>query len=224
MTTFTKELSSIDHYQKYPNLIPWIGDGFNDAKHKLLILGESHYLDEGSHYHHNPQEWYAGIDVSAFEDLGWMKTANIIRNGINNGWKQKSKLIYKNLSKALIESKVEEFDIEQPFQKLCYLNYFQRPAEKTGKSIKVSDLDSKRSSSVVNEVIAIVKPHIVVFSSTLAWNHAKKSGLISELKEGGIKCERVPHAGMPWWNRVSKKYDNKTGKYYFIDFIKDAVS
>jgi hypothetical protein len=29
---------------------------------------------------------------------------------------------------------------------------------------------------------------------------------------------------MPWWNRVSKKYDNKTGKYYFIDFIKDAVS
>tara|TARA_R110002060_G_scaffold29939_2_gene40380 strand:+ start:277 stop:951 length:675 start_codon:yes stop_codon:yes gene_type:complete len=224
MTIFTKELSSIAHYQKYPNLIPWIGDGYDEAKHKLLILGESHYLDKDSQYHHNPEEWYAGVDVSAFKDLGWMKTANIIRNGLKDGWKKKSKLIYKNLSKALIESKVEEFAIEQPFQKVCYLNYFQRPAEKIGKSIKVSCLDSQVSADVVSEVTAIVKPDIVIFSSTLAWNHAKKSNLISELKERGIKCARVPHAGMPWWNRVSKKYDNKTGKYYFIDFITSAVS
>jgi hypothetical protein len=62
-----------------------------------------------------------------------MKTANIIRNGLNNGWKQKYKLIYKNLSKVLIESKVD---------------YFQRPAENTGKSIKFSNLDSKVSSGV----------------------------------------------------------------------------
>ncbi len=45
-----------------------------------------------------------------------MKTANIIPNGLNNGWK-KPKLVYKNLSKAIIESKIEEFDVEQPFQK-----------------------------------------------------------------------------------------------------------
>lgn len=223
MELYLNELSQIEHYKKYPNLIPWIGNAYKQSKNKVLILGESHYLDKNSSYHHEPTKWYEGIDVTDAKDLSWMRTATIIQNGINNGWKEKSKLIYKNLSKALVESKVDEFNVEQPFHKICYLNYFQRPAEVTGKSINASELDSKVSCAVVNNVIDIVEPNIVVFSSTLAWGHAKKSGLINELKRQGIKCVRVPHAGMPWWNRVSKKYGNKTGKHYFIDFMKEAT-
>jgi hypothetical protein len=219
-----KELAEIKHYQKYPNLIPWIGEGYKTAQNKLLILGESHYLAKDSEYHHDPVLWYEGVDVSQREDLHWMKTANIIKNGLNNGWKEKSKLIYKNLSKALIESEINEFRVDQPFNKICYFNYFQRPADITGKSIKISDSDSQESSAVVGDVISIVKPDIVVFSSTLAWNSAKKAGLINHLKEKGIECFRVPHAGMPWWNRVSKKYRNKTGKHYFISRLQEAIA
>jgi hypothetical protein len=214
-----KELASIEHYQKYPNLIPWVGEGYKTSRNKLLILGESHYLKKTSQYHHDPVRWYEGVDVTQFCDLSWMTTANIISNGLKNGWKEKSKLIYKNLSKALLESEINEFRGDQPFNEICYFNYFQRPAETTGKSIKVSESDSQKSSAVVEAVISILKPHIVVFSSTLAWNNANKTGLINALKEQGIKCARVPHAGMPWWNRIAKKYGNKTGKHYFIDFI-----
>ncbi|WP_448549590.1 hypothetical protein [Thalassotalea fusca] len=223
MTIFTAELSSIEHYQKYPNLIPWVGDNYSSATHRLLILGESHYLNKDSTYHHDAETWYRGIDVIAFKDLHWMNTENIIRHGLKNNWYEKSKLIYKNLSKALIESNLDEFNVEQPFHNICYLNYFQRPAETAGKSIKVKDLDSQMSCKVVNDVIGIVKPNIVVFSSALAWHHAEKLGLINALKAQGIEYARVPHAGMPWWNRVSKKYGNKTGKHYFIDFLKKVT-
>jgi hypothetical protein len=218
-----KELAEIKHYQKYPNLIPWVGEGYNTSQNKLLILGESHYLSKESKYHHDPVLWYEGVDVSQRDDLNWMKTANIIKNGLNNGWKEKSKLIYKNLSKALIESEIKEFRVEQPFNKICFFNYFQRPAEITGKSIKISESDSQESCAVVGDVISIVKPDIVIFSSSLAWKNANKTGLIILLEKKGIKCASVPHAGMPWWNRVAKKYGNKTGKQYFIDFIKKVA-
>ncbi|SNY49754.1 hypothetical protein SAMN06297280_1531 [Arsukibacterium tuosuense] len=223
MDTYLQELAAIEHYKKYPNLLPWVGPGYENAQNKLLVLGESHYLDEGSNYHHDPVRWYEGVDISQCTDRHWMHTANIIQNGLNNGWKEKSKLIYKNISKALIESAVTGFAVDEPFAEICYLNYFQRPAEKTGKSINVSEADARTSASVVTKVISILNPGLVVFSSTLAWRSATKSGLINLLKETGIKCARVPHAGMPWWNRSSKKYGGKTGKQYFIDFLRDAA-
>lgn len=220
---YFEQLAAIEHYQKYPNLIPWVGKDYQKSQNRLLILGESHYLEENSEYHHEPVSWYAGVDVSQCDDLTWMETAGIIRKGLENGWKKKSRLIYKNLSNALIESGISEFNVSQPFNQICYLNYFQRPAETLGKSIKVSESDSEHSAIVVREVISIVKPNIVVFSSTLAWNNASEVGVIELLKEKGIKVARVPHAGMHWWNRVAKKYGNKTGKDLFIDFIKNAA-
>jgi hypothetical protein len=220
---YLKELSEIEHYQKYPNLIPWVGNGYPDSANKLLILGESHYLEKDSKYHHDPVTWYEGINVSQHKDITWMNTAGIIRNGLQSNWKEKSKLIYKNLSMALFESGINEFKTNDPFNKICYLNYFQRPAEKLGKSIKVSESDSRNSAIVVRDVVSIVKPKIVIFSSTLAWNCARDMGVIEFLQENGIKTARVPHAGMPWWNRISKKYGNTTGKNLFIDFIKKSA-
>ena len=57
---FDEDLDVIDHYQVYPEMKPWVGHEYDFSEAKILIIGESHYLDVGSFYHHNPQEWYDG--------------------------------------------------------------------------------------------------------------------------------------------------------------------
>lgn len=221
MEQYSEQLAKIEHFQKYPTLIPWVGENYRNTKNKMVILGESHYLPEYSNCHHDPESWYEGINVLNSKELSWMNTAGIIKNGINRkGWKAKGHRIYTNLSRAMKETKIEEFDVEQPFNQISYLNYFQRPAEVSGNSIKVSKLDSRNSADTVKSVIQILKPGMVVFCSSKAGRYAKNAGLWEELMQMGIKSIRVPHAAMPWWNRASKKYNNLTGKQYFIEQLK----
>lgn len=220
---FDEVLDSVEHYQKYPEMKPWIGCEYAGSSIKILVIGESHYLDVGSTYHHDPQEWYGGVTVSDKKDSGWIKTRNIISNGIESNWKSKSKTIYRNIEKALIESNANCSERTTAFSNIAFLNYFQRPAEQTGKSIKVSKLDSDVSKSVVRQVVKAISPEVIIFTSSLAWRHAKRSNLIKEFDEQSIKYTRAPHPGMPWWNRVSKAYGNRTGKQHFVHFVNAAV-
>ncbi|WP_028304595.1 hypothetical protein [Oceanospirillum maris] len=220
---FDEALDSVVHYQKYPEMKPWIGCDYATSTIKILVIGESHYLDVGSTYHHDPQEWYGGVIVSDKKDSGWIKTRNIISNGIESKWKSKSKTIYRNIEKALLESSANLSEQKSAFNTIAFLNYFQRPAEQTGKSIKVSKLDSEVSKSVVGQVVKVISPEIIIFTSSLAWDHAKRSNLIKEFDKQSIKYTRTPHPGMPWWNRVSKAYGNRTGKQHFVHFVNAAL-
>ncbi len=201
---FDERLEAIEHYKIYPEMKPWVGSRYAHSKPKILIVGESHYLKAGSIYHHDSQAWYDGIQVSDKEDWGWIKTRNIIANGIDTGWKDKSKLIYKNIEQALFETDLYKETELTAFSDIAFLNYFQRPAQQTGKSIKVSRQDAELGHKVVSQVVKTILPDIVIFTSSLAWRHAKRSGFIKEMSNWKIKCTRAPHPGMPWWNRVSK--------------------
>ncbi|MGF1727933.1 hypothetical protein [Photobacterium nomapromontoriensis] len=198
---------------------PWVGCEYASSIVKILVIGESHYLDVGSTYHHDPQKWYSGVTVSDKNDRGWIKTRNIIKNGINTKWKSKSKAIYRNIEKALFESNANSCEQSTAFSNIAFLNYFQRPAEQTGKSNKVSQLDSDVSKNVVGQVVKAISPELIIFTSSLAWSYAKRSNLVNEFDEQSIKYTRTPHPGMPWWNRVSKAYGNRTGKQHFVHFI-----
>lgn len=220
---FDKALDSVVHYQKYPEMKPWIGCDYAASPIKILVIGESHYLDVGSTYHHDPQEWYDGVTVTDKKDNGWIKTRNIISNGIESKWKSKSKTIYRNIEKALLESNANLSEQTSAFNTIAFLNYFQRPAEHTGKSISVSELDSVVSKSVVSQVVKVISPEIIIFTSSLAWKHAKRSNLIKDFDEQSIKYTRAPHPGMPWWNRVSKAYGCRTGKQHFVHFVNTAL-
>ncbi|PSW23424.1 hypothetical protein C9I94_14950 [Photobacterium swingsii] len=220
---FDEALDTIGHYQNYPDMKPWVGCEYAASRVKILIIGESHYLDVGSTYHHNPEEWYAGVTLSDKEDKGWVKTRNIISNGIKSKWKSKSKTIYRNIEKVLFESEADFCSSSTAFSRIAFLNYFQRPAEQTGKSIKVSQLDADVSKDVVGQVAKAIAPEIIIFTSSLAYRHAKRSGLLKAFDEQGIKYTRTPHPGMPWWNRVSKVYGNRTGKQHFVDFVNSVV-
>jgi hypothetical protein len=67
------------------------------------------------------------------------------------------------------------------------MNYFQRPAEETGESIRVRPRDAAEAANVVVKVVAALKPQLVVaFASRLGWRHAK-AGLAEQLKAIGIQ-------------------------------------
>ncbi|WP_305415816.1 hypothetical protein [Photobacterium leiognathi] len=54
------------------------------------------------------------------------------------------------------------------------MNYFQRPAENEGDSIKVHSLDLKMSETIVMDVIKTLSPDLVVFCSVKAGKYGAK--------------------------------------------------
>lgn len=220
---FDEQFTKIKHYQNYPEMLPWIGHKYSNTRVKTLLVGESHYLSKSSEYHHDPIAWYEGLIISDKDDCGWIKTRNIISNGIETKWKSASKTIYRNIEKALFESDMFGNIPDTAFSDVAFMNFYQRPAEITGKSIKVTKHDVVTSNDVFQGVVNIILPDIVIFTSSLAFKSAKKGGSLKYLEDNKIIYTRTPHPGMPWWNRVAKKYGNKSGKTHFVDFVNKQV-
>lgn len=210
-------LSIIDHYKKYPEMLPWVGCDYEKESFKLLLVGESHYLDKDITYHHNASAWYGGLTLPD-KDKNWIYTRKVISIGIEQNWKSKPKTIYRNADKALMETRYYSDD-KTAFTKLAFTNYFQRPAEHTGKSIKASKIDQEASSRVFNAVVEILTPDAVVFISSLAYKEAKAGGVLSHLDLLSIPFLRTSHPATAWWYRNSKAYGNKSGRDHMISFI-----
>ncbi len=212
------ELSIIDHYRLYPSLLPWVGQHYETQQVRLLVVGESHYLKKQSRYHHNDEVWYAGLDTSIYNDRHWFFTRNIINNGLQSDWKEKSKIIYKNIEKALLTSEFCD-DIEiSPFDQIAYMNYFQRPAQVTGKSLIHTPLDRERSAEVFLSVVRALKPDVVIFCSKLAWRAMRSSDAANAMST--TRFAVTPHPATRWWHTKMKKHNGKSGKELFIEATK----
>ncbi|MEB0041486.1 MULTISPECIES: hypothetical protein [unclassified Pseudomonas] len=218
--SFDTKLKCIPHFTLYPNLKPWVGSGYRSAPAKILVLGESHYLEPNSTYHHNPQSWYSGIDLTDVVDQGWINTRGIIHNGIGNHWKGASKTIYRNIASALEVGGVMP---ENSFMSIAFMNYFQRPAEQAGESIWVSPLDLASSAATVGAVVRVIKPDLVVFCSSLAWKSAKKTTLLDEIRGQGLQVRASSHPSSAWWNRPSKRLKGRTGKEAFMAAVAEVI-
>ncbi len=229
-TKYDDELMSIDHFQIYKEMLPWIGVQYGQGRKKLLFVGESHYLGHNKGdtrneqkpitYHLQPERWYKGVAKDERENSNWFMTRNIIKKSIANNWKLKSRLIYRNIEKVLYDSGLCSNE-DSAFNQIAFMNYFQRPAEVVGKSIKVSSLDRDVSYRVWSEVVAKIEPDVVVFTSSLAWRNANKLGAANRLKEAGIASMKAPHPGCAWWNRKSKAYGNISGREALLAFLKE---
>ena len=216
---YDKQLAMIRHYQLYPNLLPWVGDAFEGSP-RILILGESHYLDAASTYHHQADKWYAGVDLRLVTDRGHMNTRGIIRSGLASRWKEKSKLIYRNIEAGLQDAQIEVPVGESPFQRIAYMNYFQRPAQLSGQSIVVTAMDKRHSAAVFNSVLEVLRPEVVVFCSGLAWRAARQEGVLTSPANAEIRFGSTPHPSTSWWHRAMRKYGGRSGKELFIQMLK----
>ncbi len=214
-TTFDEQFSGIGHFQLYPELYPWVGHAFHSQSPRILVLGESHYLEPESDYHHDAAAWYAGINIQGKRDRAWTITRGIVANGLENRWREKSKTIYRNIEAAAVDAGVGASTLVSPFHSMAFMNYFQRPAQVSRKSIVVSALDKSHSAAVLNSVLEILSPQIVIFCSVLAWGAARES----IHRHQHVRFAFTPHPATRWWHTPMRKCKGKSGRQIFIEAL-----
>jgi hypothetical protein len=192
-----------DHYNKYPNMKPWIGESYYSKEHKrLLVIGESHYLPDGSTKSLNVEGWYQSEQCTLSDDeLPYISTSRIIENNLHDNFKNKAHGIYRNFSKVINAVSYNYSPPSEVMNHLSFMNFFQRPAEVNGGSIRVSKQDIEVSKLVLEDVIRELTPNLVIFTSSKAGEYGAR--LVRELD---IPVVVTPHPNCQWWNRQAKSY------------------
>lgn len=212
---YDDSLRPIDFYKQFPEFLPFIGNNY--CEEKILLLGESHYFPKNSTIHKNAVDWYnkSTKDLSGDEpyfintrrvlnNLDWDKKAKKVIE--RKKW-TKSRTIFRNIEQSLIDSKFTKTD--NLLCHIAFMNTFLRPAENTGQSINVCQIDIEKSVLVINQVIEIIRPKHICFVSS------KASKCIA--KDLTMRSDSVPHPASIWWYRKSKR---GIGKELFLNLLK----
>jgi len=209
---------NISHYKRHKQMIPFVGKHWGKYK-KLLIIGESHYLPPESKKS-TIENWYElkTSDLNEAE-IDFTETADLVENGGDHQqYDSKGHTIYKNIEDAILESGFKPENTVNMFQYVSFMNFFQRPAQNTGKSIIHNDEDVVIANTVLKGVCSIIKPDYIYFVSSMI------HPLCDEIE--GVTVGHSCHPACSWWNRKVKHYSLATqktpltGKENFIKFIK----
>lgn len=214
---FDDRLRAISHYSRYPEMMVAVGALYRNTNPRILVLGESHYINQAEAANH-AELWYEERNIACEATVRNISTRKIFENSINGRKKSKSKAIFHSLASALKAAGIGDTLPGSPLQSIAYMNYFQRPAEESGKSLKVQPRDILEATSVVGEVVSVLEPQLVVFASRLAWRHIM-TALSDQLQQAGIRTLDVPHPATSWWNRRSRPMKGQTGRQRFVSAI-----
>ena len=205
----------------HPELSPFIGKQYRNAPCKVLFVGESHYLPS-TYDNRVGVEWYSQSTASygfTPEALAYLNTAQIIRNDvIANDFKNKSHSIYRNIGNVYGEV-FGKGDYRSALEFVAFSNYFLRPAEVCGGSIRVNDTDVRVSYQHLAGLYRQLQPKLVIFVSKKAYET-----FCSVCSEELIlrKSEVLPHPSCAWWNTASASYGNLSGKQKLIKLLQEA--
>lgn len=216
---FDHLLKHIPHYVLYPEMMAAVGAHYGERPVRLLVLGESHYFDVPEPGN-TPEAWYERRDLQGTKAARNISTRGVFNNAILGKNPSKSKAIFHALANALDECGLGIPGASSTLQSIAYMNFFQRPAERAGKSIRVDKRDVIEANRVLSGVAAALKPDIVVFASRLAARFGKEG--VASLHESGIRTAVVPHPASAWWNRPSGPMGGRTGRERFVEAVKDA--
>ena len=224
-THYDSALLALPFYRSHPYMLPFVGDDYDSSNHKkLLLIGESHYVPEGSTVHHNANAWYNGAPVLNQEEQMWCNTRGTRGSGhfgpeINrclnlvlpsgNGWDQ-----------------------------VAFLNYFLRPADCT---MGIADLwdsyggkneDCEQAIRNFVNVLEILKPDLFVFLSATACRQAEDEdyprvfgdNLWDFTEARGIEYIYTNHPSSPHWNQPMPRYKKSQGltsRDFFCKWLKE---
>ncbi|MDX5442296.1 MAG: hypothetical protein LPJ89_00760 [Hymenobacteraceae bacterium] len=224
----------IFHFVNFPELLPFVGKNWDTSK-RILLIGESHYLK------YNELHNITGIDY--FDNWYKCNSANFEENFKKNirtrtnvilveqGNKEKPLSIYRNLRNTLLELDLPGINnANGVFDKFSYYNYFQKPAydfgvNKPNRSIEATVEDKTFAFETLLNIVEIIKPATIIFVSKKSFNAFNQLASINKpLLLNETKVDFVPHAGRQWWNKVSKNYQNRTGKNKFKDLVRECYS
>lgn len=227
---YDSELKRIEFYERYhPEYLPYVGDNYD--KTKILLLGESNYVDADNlsadvlRLIESPK-WYTtdSRDEEKLPSEGcidWCHNRDIINGTLDrkkNGQKTSpAHNMYINPAKALIEVFPQVAKPWDAFTYFASMNYFQKPATKTGKSIEPKLEDKQFAATNLCHVVSVLKPETIIFLSKKAF-WAFEANKQEELKELYIKA--CAHPTCAWWNRDNGKH----GRVKFKEIITKRVS
>ncbi len=207
---FDNLLNEIDHYQRFPAMRPFVGKNYINNARKIMLIAESHYMPPESTISLNPENWYNSTQLDLTkEEVAWIDTRNIL----SGNWKPAGHMIFKELNKQM--SKFMDVSKSRAMTNVAFMNGFQRPAPKTGDSIKkfCKPIDYKIGAKTIKEVIEVLKPNLVLFVSKLAWDKLRRKLPKPELTtEYDFVCH--PGTGGRYWH--NKKYQHGLEKFKLI--------
>lgn len=167
--SYDSQFQSVPFYKSHPYMMPFVGDVYESSKHKkLLLIGESHYMPEGSTVHHDAAKWYNGNPVLTKEEQDWCNT-----RGTREG---KSGRFGKEIDRFL--NLVLPSD-GNGWHQVAFLNYFLRPADCTTgiedlwKSYGGESLDRELAIRNLISVLEILRPDLIIFLSSKVCNCAE---------------------------------------------------
>jgi hypothetical protein len=206
----------IDIRQSYPTMTPFVGNRFADAVGpRILLVGESHYLPDGSTQHLDPGTWYSGSAASLnAEEVHWISTARIVREACNDRFKNRAHWIWKHAFQAINEAGPGYEDYVQVAEDLAFCNFFQRPALK-GESLDPAGQDVAVANAALEDTVRALNPNAVAFVSRRAWwNFGAQTSM-------PVPVVATSHPTCAHWNRSCKMYAGRTGRQVLVDFVRE---
>jgi hypothetical protein len=194
---------------------PYVGKNFQDTgTPSILLVGESHYLDEDSPQRTSPEAWYSGSSATLSEyEITFISTARLLKDATANNFPLKTHSIYSNPFWEINEYGPCYSDYRLVADDIAFYNFFLRPAV-DGDSLEheVSSVDLAIANEAFLAHCDALKPSAVVFLSMLAHNCCTASLPITVIA--------TPHPGCAHWNRAARKYGDKRGRDLLGDFVK----
>lgn len=220
--------STIPHYSIFPELMPFVGGDWDVVNKRILLIGESHYLKGGGTLFSNESDTWYTLDPSLLESdhRTNINTRLTVRDADNykvstNGYHCKAHSIFYNMKSAIATALAKDISGKTVFENFSYYNYFQRPAEVVGGSIKVTGRDREVAFETLKQIHSILKPHQIIFVSSKAHDNFIKQ-LNSDKFIDRELVSRIPHPACAWWNTEMKRFQGRTGKEQFSSIIKDS--
>jgi hypothetical protein len=203
---YQDKLSQLDHYKKFPEMLPFIGKMYENAPKKVLVIGESHYLpNEVTTMHREPKHWYSLAQIPLTKDeKKHINTAGNIRGWISGNERCNAYTIYQNIEKALREKAFGGKDAENYLEYISFYNYFQRPAE-AKVSIRNDELDNNYAFEHFHKVWSFLNVDTVIFTSKRA-ARAYQDCQSKNPAAAPRLVHQTCHPACSWWNRKHRSW------------------
>ncbi len=153
MLQFNTEFDNEFSKEEKLKWLPWIGSNFGKEEQlsKILIVGESHYLQRGN-------------DVSKYEESKKKHSdPNFTREIISEMQRNEYKLkIFNNLN-AIFQCQ-SDLEIHNFYSKIAFYNFIQEPVE----NIKIRPTDFRNDWKAFKAIVKTIEPDICIFVGTQA--------------------------------------------------------
>lgn len=198
--TYDELLVQIPVYALHNELLAFVGANYRASALKILFVAESHYVDNCSREEYEKARWYEQELLS--ENYLFAKRRSFHARGVVKAWinqerKSKAYNVFRFPAEILLQSEIlgQCSTAADAYLHVAFMNYYQRPSLKSGKSIIPDEMDKHFAALTLDEVIKILEPTAVIFLSKSAYREYLNHHPAFE------KIYMVAHPCSPWWNR-----------------------